>query len=79
MFCKGLCAAFEFFLQVFGQISNPWLEYNSSLIKCPFLRIPTNTAVWGKFVVKIPREGTKKDFKYHTHARTPPLCLNIDT
>lgn len=62
----AICAAFEFLLLLFYQISRPLgLKNRSNLIKYPFLEI-TKLQFGAKYVVKIPREGTDEVFKCQT-------------
>ena len=54
------------------------LEISSNLIESLFMG--NKTTVWEKFVIKIPREGTKDVFKYqsYTYAHIPSPHLNVD-
>ena len=58
------------FLAIFWSNFRPSeLENNSSLLK--YLLETTKPQLGAKFVVKIPREGTKKVSKWYTYARHP--------
>ena len=73
---KGISQAFDF-CTIFWLNSQPLGEKNSSnLIKYPFLGI-TNVQLKAKFLVKIPRKGTKEELPHL--CPYPPLRLNIDT
>ena len=73
-------AAFVFFgfFCIFSQNYSLGTGNSSNLIEIS-LSGDNKTKVWGKFVVKISREGAKEVSKCHTFALTPPLHLNIGT
>ena len=56
---------------IFGQNYSLGTGNSSNLIEIS-LSGDNKTKVWGKFVVKISREGTKEVSKCHTFALTPP-------
>ena len=75
----GIGLAFQVFSNFFFQFPDPWDWKLVQIWYNPFSWV-TKPQFGQKFVVKIPTEGTKQVFKYHTYtyAHIPFPRLNVD-